>query len=136
MKRFWAAAVDFIFSFMLNMVLFCLIISCWKLLRVCAGVDWHNNVGLSWIVLLFLVSFFLVSFLYSVIFDYVCKGKTPGKMIMGCNVYSDMNVKNFKWIIKHALFRSVASLFYMITVLYYFFTNEMIYDKAIRDKNT
>ncbi|MDE6903586.1 MAG: RDD family protein [Lachnospiraceae bacterium] len=134
MKRFWAAAVDFVLGFILSMVLFCLIISCWKSLRIWMGVDWRSNVSFSVMVMLFLILFLLVSFLYSVFFDYVFKGKTLGKKLVGFRACPDMEIKSSKWMIKHALVRTVASLFYVITASYYLVTNKMIYDEVIGNR--
>lgn len=128
MRRFWAAAVDFILSYVLGIVLFCMILSLWKFVRIMLRNEWESDVRFLAVICLLLISFFLADFVYSLFFDLFFQGRTPGKKIAGYEICREGNTKKLQWIVRHALFRSAASLLYLIAAPYYLLQGKMFYD--------
>lgn len=67
-RRFWAAAVDFLISYVLGIVVYCMLLSLWKNVRIMLGNEWEIDVRFMTVICLFLVTLFLVDFMYSVFF--------------------------------------------------------------------
>lgn len=76
MRRFWAAAIDFILSYVLGVVLFCMILSLWKVVRIMLGNEWESDVRFLAVICLLLMSLFLASLLYLIAAPYyLMKGR-------------------------------------------------------------
>lgn len=127
-RRFWAAAVDFLISYVLGIVVYCMLLSLWKNVRIMLGNEWEIDVRFMTVICLFLVTLFLVDFMYSVFFDLFFGGRTPGKRTAGYEVFRDGKTKKSQWILKHALFRAAASLLYLMAAPYYLVQGKMFYD--------
>lgn len=130
MRRLGAAAIDFIISYVLSMIVYGMMISGWKMFRIILGIDWEKYSYLMVIMLVF-VAYILTNFIYSVFFDSLFHGLTFGKKITGCKSYVGEKQKNQNWIIKHALLRTVASILYVLTALYYIKIYKMPYDRFL-----
>lgn len=130
MKRLIAAGIDFMISYVLSVIVYCIMISIWKMLRIIRNVDMENC---SWllVILLFFISYIFTNVVYSIFFDCIFHGNTLGKKIVGYKICEKENKKNKKWILKHALSRTVASMLYVIEALYYIGTYKMLYDKIL-----
>ena len=128
MRRLGAAAIDFIISYELSMIVYGMIISGWKMFRIILGRDWEKYSYLMVFILVF-AAYILTNFIYSVFFDSLFQGLTLGKKITGCRIYVGEKQKNQNWIIKHALLRTAASILYVLTALYYLKLYKMPYDR-------
>lgn len=128
MRRLGAAIIDYMISYLLNILLFCMIVSTWRLLRVIFGGEWNSYFGLM--LLLALVSFCISNMVYSIFFDTVFHGHTPGKKLVGYNGLGE-NEKEHDWIIKHAICRTISSILYPITAAFYLRDLRMPYDRFL-----
>ena len=127
MRRLRAAGIDFVICYILSVIVYFMMISAWKMLRIIMGRDFDKQF-LPLVILLFLLSGVFTNIIYSVFFDSVFHGNTLGKRMAGYKIYAT-GEKNRNWILKHALARTVASVLYVITALYYISTSRMPYDK-------
>lgn len=130
MRRLAAAGIDFMISYVLNVIVYCTAISNWKMLRVILGMDMEKHSQLL-AISLFFIFYIFTNIIYAVFFDSKFDGNTFGKKITGYEVYAVDSRKKSNWIIKHALSRTIASTFYVITALYYIGTYRMPYDKIL-----
>ena len=127
MRRLGAAGIDFLITYVFSVIVYCMMISFWKMIRTMRGADMGNYSRLL-VVLLFFISYILTNVIYSVFFDSVFRGNTFGKRIVGYKIYVREYKENRNWILKHALLKTGASMVYIITVLYYICTFRMPYD--------
>lgn len=132
MRRFVAAGIDFVISYILSVIVYFTLISGWKMIRSIQGPD-MGSYNKFMVILLFFVAFILTNMLYSLFFDLLFQGQTLGKKISVCNINvgPKSSWEGITWIVKHALLRSLASLFYIITAIYYIITLKMPYDKNL-----
>lgn len=132
MRRYLAAGIDFTISYVVCIIVYYTIISVWKWIRILTGPKIGSYPGII-VMVLFPLIFILINIIYTVIFDSVFYGLTPGKKMLGCKVFEgyDSKMADRKWIQKHALLRSLAALFYVITALYYLKNLRMPYDKIL-----
>jgi hypothetical protein len=127
MRRLAAAGIDYMLSYMMSVVVYCIMISTWKMFRIIMGREFDKH-SFILVVLLFFLSYIFTNVVYSIFFDRVFHGNTPGKRIAGYQMYETGN-KDRKWVLRHAIARTVASILYVITAVYYIFTYKMPYDK-------
>lgn len=127
MRRLAAAGIDYMISYVLSVVVYCIMISTWKMLRIIMGRDFDKH-SFILVILLFPLAYIVMNVVYSMFFDRVFHGNTPGKRIAGYQMY-ETGDKDRKWILRHAIARTVASILYAITAVYYIFTYKMPYDK-------
>lgn len=127
MRRLVAAGIDFLISYVFSVIVYCMMISFWKMVRTMRGADMGNYSRLL-VILLFFISYILTNVIYSVFFDSVFQGNTLGKKVAEYKVCVIEHKKNRNWILKHAVLRTVASMLYTITALYYICTFKMPYD--------
>lgn len=132
MRRYLAAGIDFTISYVVCIIVYYTIISVWKWIRILTGPKIGSYPGII-VMVLFPLIFILINIIYTVIFDSVFYGLTPGKRMLGCKAFEGYDNKRAdqKWIQKHALLRSLAALFYVITALYYLKNLRMPYDKIL-----
>lgn len=128
MRRLIAAGIDFMICYVLNIIVYCTVISIWKMLRVVMGMDMEKHPQLLAISLFFIL-YILINIIYASFFDSKFDSNTLGKKIIGYKIYAVDGGKNKDWIVKHALSRTIASVLYAITALYYIGTYRMPYDK-------
>lgn len=127
MRRLAAAGIDYMLSYMMSVVVYCIMISTWKMFRIIMGREFDKH-SFILVVLLFFLSYIFTNVVYSIFFDRVFHGNTPGKRIAGYQMY-ETGDKDRKWVLRHAIARTVASILYVITAVYYIFTYKMPYDK-------
>ncbi len=127
MRRLAAAGIDYMLSYMMSVVVYCIMISTWKMLRIIMGREFDKH-SFILVVLLFFLSYIFTNVVYSIFFDRAFHGNTPGKRIAGYQMY-ETGDKDRKWVLRHAIARTVASILYVITAVYYIFTYKMPYDK-------
>lgn len=127
MRRLAAAGIDYMISYVLSVVVYCIMISTWKMLRIIMGRDFDKH-SFILVILLFPLAYIVMNVVYSMFFDGVFHGNTPGKRIAGYQMYATGD-RSRKWILKHALLRTAASVLYVITAVYYIATYKMPYDK-------
>lgn len=127
MRRLGAAGIDFAITYIFSVVVYCMMISFWKMIRTMRGADMGDYSRLL-VILLFFISYILTNVIYSVFFDCIFQGNTFEKRIAGYKAYVRAHGENRKWILKHALLKTGASMVYVFTVLYYICTFRMPYD--------
>ena len=127
MRRLGAAGIDFVITYIFSAVVYCIMISFWKMIRTMRGADMGDYSRLL-VILLFFISYIRPNVIYSVFFDSIFQGNTFGKRIAGYKAYVRAHGENKKWIFKHALLKTGASMAYVFTVLYYICTFRMPYD--------
>lgn len=134
MRRYLAAGIDFIINYVIGIIVYYMIISVWKWIRILNGPEIRSYPRII-VMVLFPLIFILINMIYTVIFDSVFCGLTPGKRVLGCKVYEGhgSQMADWKWIQKHALLRSLAALFYVITALYYLKHLRMPYDTILEN---
>lgn len=135
MRRYLAAGIDFIISYAVTVIVYCVMISGWKWIRILMGPEIRSYSRIM-VMVLFPLVFIFISFIYTVIFDRIFCGRTPGKRMAGYKIPDrwGSQLQNRKWILKHSLLRALASLFYVITVLYYLKNLRMPYDRILWEK--
>lgn len=127
MRRLGAAGIDFLITYVFSVIVYCMMISFWKMIRTLRGAAMGNYSRLL-VVLLFFISYILTNVIYSVFFDCLFQGNTLGKKMAGYRICVREHKENRNWILKHALLKTGASMVYIITVLYYICTFRMPYD--------
>lgn len=135
MRRYLAAGIDFIISYAVTVIVYCVMISGWKWIRILTGPEIRSYSRIM-VLVLFPLVFIFISFIYTVIFDRIFCGRTPGKQMAGYKIPDrwGSQLPNWKWILKHSLLRALAALFYVITVLYYLKNLRMPYDRILWEK--
>lgn len=135
MRRYLAAGIDFIISYAVTVIVYCVMISGWKWIRILMGPEIRSYSRIM-VLVLFPLVFIFISFIYTVIFDRIFCGRTPGKQMAGYKIPDrwGSQLPNRKWILKHSLLRALAALFYVITVLYYLKNLRMPYDRILWEK--
>jgi len=130
MKRFWAAVIDYFLCCIFCAVIFYL---SWKILRTKIVWKYYFR-GVYHLVT------YIVYFVYSVIFDSLCQGITPGKEFMDYKLSISEDEITVGWIIKHALCKTIAMKVSIPSAVYYISKTKMPYDKLLgigfSNKNT
>lgn len=133
MKRFMAACIDFCINYLLGTISFFIIISIYKNINNYLG-GYSGDVKFIKILLVYLIVLIFTIFVYSIIFDILFKGVSPGKKITGYRIMlirTGINYEYKYWVIYHALLKTVSVFLYPITLIYYFIMFQMPYDKLL-----
>lgn len=136
MRRYLAAGIDFIISYVVSIIVYCMIISAWKMIRILTNPEIRSYSQIM-VMVLFPLAFIFVNIIYTVIFDKVFCGRTPGKKLLGSKDFERYGgqLEDWKWVLKHSLLRTLAALFYVITALYYLKYFCMPYDRFLEKPN-
>lgn len=124
MKRFWAAVIDFVICYILSRIFFGWI---WEILKGIHGADLQTLSRMMVRGMKFVVSF-LTCFFYSILFDSLSQGNTPGRDMAGCRVLAAEGEIEDDWLLKHSFFKAIAAQLWFITTIYYLVTSKMPYD--------
>lgn len=121
MKRFWAAVIDYFLCCIICAVIFYL---AWKVLRT--EIVWRNYFkGIYHIIS------YCVYFIYSVLFDSLCQGNTPGKDFVGYKLSISEEEITAGWVVKHALCKTIAMKLNIPSAVYCIKTEKMPYDRML-----
>lgn len=121
MKRFWAAVIDYFLCCIICIVILGLI---WDVFRT--EIVWGYNFKRMY----YLISDF-VYFIYSVLFDSLCRGNTPGKDLAGYKLSVSEDNMTVGWIVKHALCRTIAMRLSIPSAAYCITIGKMPYDRML-----
>lgn len=77
-RRLPAFLLDFLFRATVMYLLF--------MIFTCAGLSTFSQLGFATVFAIYVICFFLMSWLYGVAFEYMYRGQTPGKRLMGIRV--------------------------------------------------
>lgn len=121
MKRFWAAVIDYFLCCIICIVILGLI---WDVFRT--EIVWGYNFKRMY----YLISDF-VYFIYSVLFDSLCCGNTPGKDLAGYKLSVSEENMTVGWIVKHALCKTIAMRLSIPSAAYCITTGKMPYDRML-----
>ena len=129
-KRVMAAGIDMHIVFLMNIVVYGLAVTVWRIGRD-YFYDYIGSYSIGWTVLLYTVSYTASMFLYYAFLEMVLRKKSVGKYIVryGSPIYAEVGSR--EEIILHIWFRVISCFLYPVTILYFLFTGRMIYDTLL-----
>ena len=126
MRRFCAAVIDVILMEGIGMILFCVIISIW---RICRNntMQYMGSYSGRWLLYVQILTLFLVNILYFFFFLWKKKGRTIGKWILKIPKMEREFIPVGKCLFE-AFLKTIACFLYPVTIGYYFYFDQMPYD--------
>lgn len=130
MKRFCAAVIDVILAEGIGTILFCVILSIWRVCRnhTMQYMGSYSGLGLLGAQLL---SLFLANILYFFLFQWKKNGRTVGKWLLRIPQPGSESMPVGKCLLR-ALFKTIACFLYPVTIGYYLYFDRMPYERLDR----
>lgn len=125
MKRLAAAIIDVGFIEIMVLILYCILISIWRLVRN-VHISYLGSYSRNMLWVLYVLLFLCVSFSYFLVGMVCGKRRTAGKLFMG--IQGENGPVKGKYTVVLALLKLLACILYPITILWFLFTGNMPYD--------
>lgn len=126
MKRFAAAVIDVLLIEIISTVVYCVVLSIWRICRN-AAMRYMGSSSRVWLLVVYIIILACVNFVYFFFFERKKNGGSVGKCIMRMKKQENVE-KSIGNSLLIAGLKTIACFLYPITIGYYFYFYRMPYD--------